>query len=204
MTPCSRISATARTGVELREQDAAQPAGETDAERDVEPEDVEEGQRREADVLGGHLQPGVALDLADVRLEVPVREHRGTRRARRAGREEQHRELRLVALGLDRHRFRLRQLRGTDRTGQLEQVLGAGAAHHDPGPDAGHLDRVGGHGRARVDGHGDRAGPERAEVRADEVGVVPARDRDPVARLHPERGEAPGRERGDRFEVAEA
>ena len=48
------------------------PAGERDAERDVQSEHVEERQRREPDIVRADPQARVRLDLTDVRGEVAV------------------------------------------------------------------------------------------------------------------------------------
>ena len=62
--------------VEVIEQHGPTAGVQADAERDVQPEDMEERQRREPDVVGADAQPGMILHLTDVRGEVAVREHR--------------------------------------------------------------------------------------------------------------------------------
>ena len=93
------------------------------------------GSAREPDVVGADRQPGVRLHLADVRGEVPVREHRGARRAGRARGEEQHRELGVVALGLGRHAVAGQELAHGERAGEIDQLVGAGAAEEMPRAD---------------------------------------------------------------------
>ena len=80
---------------------------ERQAERDVEPEHVEERQQAEPDVVGTQREPGMALHLREVRGQRTVGEDRGLRRPGGAGREEQHGGI-VVADHGDRRRTRRR------------------------------------------------------------------------------------------------
>ena len=150
---------------------------------DVQAEDVEErqrarGRRRPAPTCS----PGCALDLADVRGEVPVREHRGARRARGARREEQHRELVVVALDLGRHRLagvEVALRRTAPGSSSSSSVPGPHTSSRAPTRCAWPASTAG--GRERVERDRDGTGPERAEVGGHEGDVVVAGDRHPIA-----------------------
>ena len=139
-------------------------------------------------------QTRMALHLADVRGEVPVREHRGARRARGARREEQHRELGVVALDLGGHAAHRR--RGSvdgDRAGEVERALRrrartAARARCDP---RGLCRRAPTPAPAGSAGPRPRRPTARRGTTVTNVDVVVAGDRDPVAGPDPEAGQAP-------------
>ena len=79
----------AAEGIEpLDERDRAS-AVQRKAEHDVEPEDVEQREDAEHDVVGSVGEPGVTHDLVEVGEQVPVRQDGGLGRAGRPRGEEQ-------------------------------------------------------------------------------------------------------------------
>ena len=179
----------------------------------VEPVDVEERQDPEHDVVAVDHRRSHPGDLRDVGRQRPVGEHRRARKARRTARVEQHRH----PLGIREGRHRPSRVRtqvvvgplsgaqrrtdhhdtdpfgdrrrvcGEQRRGLTHRRDGAALGHDHPGAAVGQQSRHLVGGRARVDGYGDRLGPQHAEIGRDEL--------DPVARgdHHPVAGQDPGR-----------
>ena len=106
--------------VERLDEHDAGPGRERDPEHHVEPEHVEERQRAERAVGCVERETRVTEHLPDVRGEVAVGEHCGARRARSARGVEEHRDLVVVPLHLDRHGRGRRQLPERDRAREPE------------------------------------------------------------------------------------
>ena len=155
------------SGVEVVEQDGARAGREADAQHRVEPEHVEERQHAEADVAGVQREARMVEDLSDVGCQVAVRDHRRLGSAGSPRGEQQHGDVRVVA----RH------------AGGRLGVPGAveRRTEHDGGLDRRELAVELGVGCLRVQRYGDRADPQRPEVRRDERDRVVTFDRHLVA-----------------------
>ena len=158
-------------------------------EHDVQAEDVEEREHTERDIGRFDAQPGVTLQLFQIREQRSVREHRGLRRTGRARGEQQHREvvgaardrrtsvLRVAHLGVDhQHRWRGGGARRSSSGAigvfrRRDQQRGRGDLQ---------LTRELVRGRRGIERHGCPARRKGPEIRRHERGLVAREQRDAI------------------------
>ena len=180
-------------GVEALGQHAGRAVPGHEAERGVEPEDVEQRQHQQHHVVGGDGGRVDARALLEVGQQRPVAEHGALGSPAGAGGVEQHSEVLAragaVECGAVTHQIAVRR---SSRDDDRHRRHRAGRRRGRSGRDDDGSAAVGEHvaqlvgGVGRVDREGDQAGPQRAEVDGGELRGVAEVHGDPVTRRETE------------------